>query len=113
MKNRTLLYVKNPYGDIVLSKETGAEIYRILYSDCAFRTFPKINWGIMYKFVPECDYIDESEWERFIYTKFLKSLKDDTTVEWDTNNGVGYTWAQMVEKIGMSDDTIVLSTYRE
>ena len=75
MKKRTLFYVKNPGGDIVLSKETGAEAYRILRSNCAFRTFPQINWGIMYKLVPECDYIDESEWERFIYTGFIKIAK--------------------------------------
>ena len=113
MKKRTLFYVKNPGGDIVLSKETGAEAYRILRSNCAFRTFPKINWGIMYKLVPECDYIDESEWERFIYTGFLKSLKDDTTVEWDTNNGIGYTWYQMAAKINLNDDTVVVATYKE
>lgn len=113
MKNRILFYVKNPDIDIVVSKEIGAEAFRILKSNSAFRTFPRINWGIVYKLVPECDYIDDSEWERFVYTGFLKSLKDDTTVEWDSNNGIGYTWCQMAAKINLTDDTVVVATYKE
>ena len=113
MKNRILFYVKNPDVDIVLSKETGKDVYRILRSDSAFRTFPKIRWSKLYSAVEGCDYIEDFEWATFIYKKFLASLKDDNTVEWNTNNGAGYTWKQMAEKIGLSDDTIIIETYKE
>lgn len=113
MKNRILFYVKNPDVDIVLSKETGKDVYRILRSDSAFRTFPKIRWSKLYAAVEDCDYIEDFEWTTFIYKKFLASLKDDNTVEWDTNNGTGYTWKQMAEKIGLTDESIIIETYKE
>ena len=113
MKNRILFYVKNPDIDIVLSKETGKDVYRILRSDCAFRTFPKLRWSKLYAAVEDCDYIEDFEWATFIYKKFLASLKDDNTVEWDTNNGAGYTWKQMAEKIELTDDSIIIETYKE
>ena len=113
MKDRTLFYVKNPDVDIVVSKETEKETYRILRSDCAFRAFPKIRWSKLYAAVEDCDYIEDREWATFIYKKFLASLKDDNTVEWDTNNGSGYTWKQMAEKIELTDDSIIIETYKE
>ena len=113
MKNRILFYVKNSDVDIVLSKQIGKEVYRILRSDCAFRAFPKIGWSKLYTAVEDCDYIEDYEWATFIYKKFLSSLKDDNTVEWDTNNGTGYAWKQMIEKIELTDDSIIIETYRE
>lgn len=113
MKNRTLFYVMNPDVDIVLSKENERDVYRILRSDSAFRTFPRIRWRKLYTAVEDCDYISDAEWTTFIYKKFLASLKDDNTVEWDTNNGTGYTWKQMAEKIRLTDESIVIETYKE
>ena len=113
MKNRTLFYVKNPDIDIVLSKETGKDIYRILKSYNSFRTFPYIRWSKLYAAVEDCDYITDEEWTTFICKKFLASLKDDTTSDWDTNNGSGYTWKQMAEKIELTDDSIIIETYKE
>lgn len=113
MKNRILFYVREPDVDIVLSKEPEKDVYRILRSDSAFRTFPKIRWSKLYSAVEDCDYIEDFEWTTFIYKKFLASLKDDTTVEWDTNNGAGYTWKQLGEKIESIDDLIIIETYKE
>lgn len=113
MKDRTLFYIRNPKLDFVISKEKGKEVYRILRSDSAFRPFPKIRWSKLYSAVEECDYIEDCEWITFIYKKFLASLKDDTTVEWDTNNGAGYTWKQMTEKIELTDESIIIETYKE
>ncbi len=113
MKDRTLFYVKTPDVDLVVSKEAKKETYRILRSDSAFRTFPKIRWCKLYAAVEDCDYIEDAEWVTFIYKKFLASLRDDNTVEWDTNNGIGYTWKQLAEKIEMSDDLTIIETYKE
>lgn len=113
MKNRTLFYVQNPDIDIVLSKETGKDVYRILKSYSSFRTFPYIRWSKLCAAVEDCDYISDEEWTTFIYKKFLASLKDDTASDWDTNNGIGYTWSQMAAKINLTDDTVVVATYKE